>query len=277
MAQDSDQSQDSELVEAEPIPLHKRKGKSWYINARSLCRKAGIEADEYVWIEAKELDPDSDEKVLTLVQIPDPSEDEIEREKVRKVYENSTGYGTNYRITMPQGSLAEVGVPLSNYNDDDPIMLRPLVDEKALYLIPLGPRSLVEDQDDAGEQRSLAARSPVDEDTVRQIASSMGVSAEDLGAALETLSGADIEDDIENLEDPVEVVDDRMRTVYFVDEGTVADLAMELGIADEIADAVRETHNRLAEQLLLDESPERAAFAAECDALVMAGPSKTES
>lgn len=275
MAQDDggETQSDDDLVEGDPIPLHKRENRqSWFFHVQSLCDNAGIEIGDHVWIEVKDLDPDAGEHILTAVQLPDPGDDEIEQGNVRKIVDK----GSSARLTIPHGKLEQIGLSLAAYDRDDPVMFRPIVDEGALFFAPLAPKSVLREQDDAetgGSGPPPGASSPVGEDLIRQVATTMSVDVEQLGEALEALGDVDVQEDIDLVADPVETtIDRRMRSVLFVETGTVTDLLTDNGFEDDIAEAARQTHNRLAEQLLLESKPERAAFATHGDAIVMAGP-----
>ena len=285
---DSDSNPLYHRGEGDPVRL-RRDQSGWRINFGIEARTAGIEAGDYVVVDLE--DPGTD-PLLLLGLLPEAPENPKQDPFTRKVMDR----GDTLAVKIPPRYIDERGLDLDadTYDNDNPLLLEPLVDDGLVGLEPTEYYDGTEfvpsaNRDDSGvevtpdaevsEHVSLSENAPntpesvgaIPADAITAAAQLTGVETEAVERALTLVSDgldADALADYSAPEhDPVETPEG---TVTVVTPDVWGNLDATQGLGPNVQQAVRQAHARAAERLLDVYAPDSAArgFAGEYDAVV---------
>ncbi|MFC4553614.1 MULTISPECIES: hypothetical protein [Halorussus] len=250
--------------EGDPIRLMKESS-GWRIGFGMEARAAGIEAGDYLYSDLEDAETDP---LLILNRADDPGENPDSNPELRRVMDT----GTSLSVKIPRRHLDEfgLGLNLDDYDNENPLLFEPLVDDGLVGLVPLGyvdgrefvPRAF-RDQDSGettpeeseSEQATLggsveSTATPISEQAITAAAQTVGVNRDRLVDVLETINESVSEDDLNLIDEasPVQLDD---VTVYFVTPETWPDAADDLALDEDLLEAAKLAYVRASEEIIL--------------------------
>ncbi|MCF2165429.1 hypothetical protein [Halobacterium salinarum] len=254
---------------------------SWVLNMTQPLRAAGIQGGDHVDVD---LLWEDDGPMLVFGRIPaDVAETDDAGGHVRTV----TDRGTNLSVKPPCELIeanseygAGLGLDRSDYDNDDPLCFDVLVDDGLVALAPMGHKSTLnassepEADGSTGSEPSSKTDAtshghPLTEDAVSAAAQATGVPVTALRDALGTVAADADVDEIETAAD-YDALDVDDRRVLVVPDRVWSDIQTRAGFDEDVFDAARLAHTRMAETLVFDASEtEYRRFSQDYDALVV--------
>ncbi|WP_353635516.1 hypothetical protein ABSL23_15840 (plasmid) [Halobacterium sp. NMX12-1] len=262
---------------------------SWVLNMTDPLRDANIEAGDHVDVD---LLWEDDSPMLVFGKVPaDVADSDDDAARTRTV----TDRGKNLSVKPPRELLeadseygAGLGLDRGEYDNNDPLCFDALVEDGLVALAPVGYESTLtasqegetpasepsadSTEDDSPSETSgedAASRHPLSEEAVSAAAQATGVSTTALRDALATVATTVDVDELATAPDYDRLDVDDHRVVVVPDR-VWSDLQARLDLEDDVLDAARLAHTRMAETLVVDAGArEYRRFSQEYDALVV--------
>jgi hypothetical protein len=262
---------------------------SWVLNMTQPLRDANIQGGDSVDVD---LLWEDDSPMLVFGKVPAEAADaDDDAARTRTV----TDRGKNLSVKPPRELLeadseygAGLGLDRGEYDNNDPLCFDALVEDGLVALAPVGYESTLtasqegetpasepsadSTEDDSPSETSgedAASRHPLSEEAVSAAAQATGVSTTALRDALATVATTVDVDELATAPDYDRLDVDDHRVVVVPDR-VWSDLQARLDLEDDVLDAARLAHTRMAETLVVDAgASEYRRFSQEYDALVV--------